>query len=102
MTPVDEPEAWPFDQGPLVAAITTRQVLREHHPILQVRHYADDHSWAFTCGTTDDVRDGLVISMQEALKLDPTIASIAHLPPGWSAWRPAAGGAWNEYRNEDG
>jgi hypothetical protein len=39
--------------------------------------------------------------MRAALKLDPAIASIAHLPPGWSAWRSAKGGAWKEYQNED-
>src|SRR5262245_15982766 len=32
---------WPFDQGKNVAAITTRQVLREGHPILRVIHYSD-------------------------------------------------------------
>ena len=39
---------WPFDQGPRVAAITTRQVLDDGLPILPVTHYADDvlHGWS--------------------------------------------------------
>jgi hypothetical protein len=36
---------WPFDQGPNVAAITTRQVLDNGLPILGVTHYSDDHAW---------------------------------------------------------
>jgi hypothetical protein len=63
---------WPFDQAENVAAITTRQVLREGHPILRVVHYSD-HSWAFTCGTTDDPKDGLVVGMGCIVKIDPTL-----------------------------
>ena len=75
---------WPFDQGKNVAAITTRQVLREGHPILRVVHYSDDHSWAFTCGTTSDPKDALVLSMKSIVELDQTVLSIADLLPGWA------------------
>ena len=75
-----------------MAAITTRQVLREGHPILRVVHYSDDHSWAFTCGTTNDPDDGLVVGMGEVLELDSTLAGIADLPPGWMAAREKVGG----------
>ena len=73
---------WPFDQAPNVAAITTQQVLQDGLPILNVVHYSEDHSWAFTCGTSDAVEDGRVIGMGQALRRDPTLASIADLPPG--------------------
>ena len=86
---------WPFDQAPDVAAITTRQVLERELPVLQVNHYADDHSWGFVCGTTDDVDDGRVISMAEAIQLDPTLATVADLPPGHTAWRETVGSAWH-------
>jgi hypothetical protein len=86
-------QSWPFDQAPNVAAITTRQVL-EGRPILRVVHYDDDHSWAFTCGTTNDEADGRVISMEEAVTLDSTIREVSDLPPGWRAWRRAAGRKW--------
>lgn len=85
---------WPFDQAPNVAAITTRQVLEEQLPILNVVHYEEDDSWAFTCGTSNDVADGRVISMQSALNIDPTLRTIADLPPGWHAWREHVGGEW--------
>jgi hypothetical protein len=64
---------WPFDQDKNVAAITTRQVLREGHAVLRVVHYSDDHSWAFTCGTTSDPKDALVVSMKSMVELDPTL-----------------------------
>jgi hypothetical protein len=83
-------QPWPFDQAPNVAAITTRQVL-EGHPILRVVHYEDDHSWAFTCGTTDDESDGRVASMKSIVQRDESLKEIADLPPGWKAscvWTP--------------
>lgn len=92
---------WPFDQAPNVAAITSRQVLDGGLPILNVVHYSDDHSWAFTCGTTDEVDDGRVICMSSALKIDPTLATIADLPPGWHAWREAPGKPWEREVNLD-
>jgi hypothetical protein len=36
---IDGIEGWPFDQGPNVAAITTRQVLELKLPVLIVTHY---------------------------------------------------------------
>ena len=91
---------WSFDQAPNVAAITTRQVL-EGLPVLLVVHYTDDHSWAFTCGTTDETSDGRVMCMAEALRLDKSLAEVADLPPGWGAWREKIGGAWQRYRTQD-
>jgi hypothetical protein len=90
---------WPFDQGPQVAAITTRQVLENGLPILRVIHYSDDHGWAFVCGTTDDSDDGRVIAMAEALQLDPTLRVIADLQPGFTAWRDHVGGIWSRAHN---
>jgi hypothetical protein len=91
---------WPFDQGPCVAAITTRQVLDDKLPILRVTHYADDHDWAFVCGTTNSTTDGRVIAMEEALRLDETLRTVADLQPGWTAWREHVGGDWHRFRND--
>jgi hypothetical protein len=93
-------EDWPFDQAPNVAAVTTRHVIEQRLPILCVTHYSDDHSWGFVCGTTDVTEDGRVISMSEALKIDPTLREIADLPPGWTARREKIGGKWQRVYNE--
>jgi len=86
---------WLFDQAPNVAALTTRQVLDEELPILVVIHYAEDHSWAFLCGTTAAESDGRVIGMRSAIRLDPTLSTIADLPPGWKATRTSVGEPWH-------
>ena len=83
-----------------MVAITTRQVIKDGLPILNVEHYLDHHSWAFVCGTTDRTEDGRVISMGTALKFDPTLRGIADLPPGWAAGREAVGAAWHRYESE--
>jgi hypothetical protein len=97
MMPEDD---WPFDQGPRAAAITTRQVLNDGLPIRRVTHYSDEHDWAFVCGTTDATEDGRVIVMEEVLRIDPTLRTIADLPPGWTACREHVGGQWNRFPNE--
>ena len=92
---------WPFDQPQNAAAITSRQVLREGHPILSVVHYSDDHSWSFTCGTTSDVQDGLVVDMGCIVEMDPTLTSIADLPPGWRAFRESIDSPWERWKDDD-
>jgi hypothetical protein len=87
-------EAWPFDQGPRTATLTTRQVLDGTEPIRSVVHYDDDHSWAFTCGTTNNTADLRLVGMEEVLKIDDALRSIANLEPGWTAWRKNLGEPW--------
>ena len=89
-----ETTSWAFDQGPSVSALSTKQVMEQGLPVLQVEHYADDASWAFTCGTTDDESDGMVVSMESVVAKDPLLVSIADLPVGWSAWRSSATAPW--------
>ena len=92
---------WPFDQGPCVGALPTRQVLEDGFHILRVVHYSDDEDWAFTCGTTNANEDGRFITMEEAMKIDPTIAEVADLPLGWGASRTHIGGQWSKYAVPD-
>jgi hypothetical protein len=95
MTDWSRSDNWPFDQTPNVAAITTVNVLERGAPVLVVVHYADDHSWAFLCGLTNDDSDGRVIGMGEAVGRDPTLREIADLPPGWRAQRARVGDPWH-------
>lgn len=90
----DATETWPFDQGPRVATLTTRQVIESEYPILQVVHYEDDHSWAFLCGTTDEDDDFRLVHMEEILAIDSSIRSIASLAPGMLASRVSVGSDW--------
>jgi hypothetical protein len=86
-------EDWPFDQGPNVAAITVRRVLKGD-PILFVAHDVDDHGWQFLDGREPDVREGRGICMADAVALEPGVLELADLPPGWIAWRQDRHSAW--------
>jgi hypothetical protein len=85
--------SWPFADKPNTASITTRQVL-EGAPVLRVTHDADDGSWQFLCGTTDDTADGRVVGLGEMYARDATLGELADLPEGWRAWRAAPGLPW--------
>ena len=91
---------WSFDQARNVATVTTRQVMREKFPILSVVHYAEDDSWAFTCGTTNKSEDLMLVGMGEVVDLDPTLKEISDLPPGWSATRKSVKNNWVRTRGE--
>ncbi len=91
---------WPFDQERNVATLTTQQVARSGLPVLLVTHYADDHSWLFACGTTNNMADYLIVGMGEVVDLDETLLEVADLPPGWSATRTGIGGDWRRYEGE--
>jgi hypothetical protein len=84
---------WPFDDKPNTASITTRQVL-EGAPILLVTHDADDGSWQFLCGTTDDPEDARIVGIGQVYKRDVSVGELADLPEGWRAWRASAKEAW--------
>jgi hypothetical protein len=94
-------EHWPFDQVPNAPAIKTRQVIKDGSPILCVVHYLEDDTWAFLCGTANGKEDGRVIRMDTALRINPTLTTIAQLRPGWFAQRTAVGSPWIEQLNTD-
>jgi hypothetical protein len=87
-------DAWPFADPPNTATITTRQVLEASAPILRVAHDADDGSWQFLCGTTNDPADGRVVGLGRMCARDPTLRELADLPEGWCAWRAGPGAPW--------
>jgi hypothetical protein len=87
-------DRWPFGDPPNTASITTRQVLEDGAPILRVSHDADDGSWQFLCGTTDDPADGRVVGLGRMYARDVTLGEIADLPEGWHAWRAGVGLPW--------
>ena len=91
---------WPFDQAPNVGALTVRAIL-EGDPVLFVSHDADDHGWQFLDGREPDTREGRLIGMHEVLRIDPTLRSIADLPPGWIAWRDRVGAPWSRARHTE-
>jgi hypothetical protein len=84
---------WPFDRPRNYSVFTTRQVLQRQEPILRVTHDTDDHSWQFL-GRDAGAEDGKIISLEEAVELDPSVLQVADLPVGWHAWRSSVEEPW--------
>ncbi len=87
-------DTWPFDQRRDCATFTTRQVLEGSEPILLVSHDADDHGWQFIGSTDASVADARVVGLEEIVQLDPSVLTVADLPPGWQAVRKKQGARW--------
>jgi Putative prokaryotic signal transducing protein len=93
---------WPFDQPPNAAAYATADIVDDGAPILLVFHDGEDHSWLFLSGDPSAQEDAKLISMRTALKQDPTLRTIADLPPGWKATRTSVDSPWiRETYHED-
>lgn len=90
---------WSFDQAPNVACITTPSVMAGD-AVLVVIHDDDDGSWAFLDRRAFDPKIAMVVAMSAVLDRHPDLHRIADLPPGWTAIRDAAEGAWSRKRTE--
>jgi hypothetical protein len=68
--------------------------MRDGEPILRVSHDADDGAWQFHYGGPVSTKDAMIVALEEVLKIDPTIASLANLPLGYYATRNDRASAW--------
>ena len=85
---------WPFDQSPNCASITLKKVINKTAPILHVVHDLEDHGWQFLGLEQPKEEDAAVVGMETILKIDPSVEEVAHIPPGWRAWRKSKETAW--------
>lgn len=100
MSHIHEFESWPFKEPVNTAAFTTRQVLRDAYPVLQVDH-DHDGDWQFLCGTTLESEDLTIVCMGCVLERDPMLALLADLPAGWFAVRDSASDNWSRSPYDD-
>ncbi|MGV3662400.1 MAG: hypothetical protein ACO1TE_19610 [Prosthecobacter sp.] len=89
---------WPFDNPPNVTTLTTRYVL-EGEPICHAYRDWSDGMWQFFPDRVTETADGKLVCLKEIFKLDPSIAQIADLPPGWMATRPSPREPWQRAKN---
>lgn len=100
--PADElPHGWPFPDPRNVATFTTRQVVRDSHPILLVTRDSDDGAWQFHSGEPVTPADGMIVRLEEMLKHDPTLAQLGNLLPGSQATRPDPDSRWERSAREE-
>jgi hypothetical protein len=88
--------SWPFHEGKNRAVFTTKPVL-DGHPILLVSHDREG-DWQFLCGTTNRAEDAKIVSLGCIFERDGTLAEVAGLPEGWTAYRRVKGAAWGRER----
>ena len=86
--------AWPFDQPQNCAIVTQRQCVENTLPILLVVHDAEDHGWQFLSGLAFDMADAQLVALGGIVRVDPSLLTIADLPPGWQAARESAESDW--------
>jgi len=89
---------WPFQDPKDLAVFTTKEVLENRRPILIVTHDVEDGAWQFHSGDSMQESDARIISLDEALTIDPTIAALADMPTGWIASRTTPSHAWKRER----
>jgi len=91
---------WPFRDEPNTMAITTRSIIHKREPILSVWHDEDDGMWQFLGSAEPNESDAVLVSLEEILSLDITVAELCELPLGWVAWRESAPSTWNFQKQE--
>ena len=92
---------WPFDQVESCAAFTNRDIAFDGAPILHICHDLEDHGWQFL-GLEDAQQENIVlVCMADIVKLDISVKEVAHIPPGWHAWRAKIGDEWQIEKYEE-
>ena len=86
-------QSWPFQDAVNTSSFTTRQVLENLHPIVEVYH-DHDGDWQFLCGTTSDTADLKLVCLGCMLERDATLSELADIPPGWYATRETPKSNW--------
>lgn len=85
---------WPFDQSPNCATIVSKSVIDKRKPILHVVHDEDDHGWQFLDNESEALEDLCIVGLGHVLDLDPSMAELAVLEPGWQATRDDTQAPW--------
>lgn len=74
-------------------ALTVRQIADGGQTVLLVIR-DDEGDWQFLIDGDFAEQDAMLVSVARMLKLDPTLADLADLPPGSRATRKRAGSGW--------
>ncbi|RYD19627.1 MAG: hypothetical protein EOP88_18245 [Verrucomicrobiaceae bacterium] len=90
MTTIDD---WPFDEPRNLAVFTTRQVLDDNEPVLEVYHDGDG-DWQFIGDTGGNETNCCIIALETAINLDRSMKELADLPLGFRAIRKNADSRW--------
>jgi hypothetical protein len=87
---------WKFSEPPNLAVIASKNVISGNNWIAHVSHDADDGSWQFLERSAEplDECDAVVVSLENILQIDPSVADVSDLQLGWHAWRESKESPW--------
>lgn len=68
--------------------------MEKTEPILRVTHDSEDHGWQFIGSTDANMKDAMLVSLEEVVSLDLSVLEVADLPPGWQATRESPVHPW--------
>ncbi len=91
------PSNWPFPQPPNEAVVTTIHVVHQRQPIVYAARFEEDGGWQFLSADPFEMKDALLVALDEVYALDRSIAALADLAPGWAAERCNASDPWRRY-----
>lgn len=83
-----------FEDDLNTAVITTKYVVDRQSPILYIFHF-EDGSWQFS-GPEENLpdEDYRVVSLDEIIKIDPSVLEVADLPFEGTAYRNEVSSSW--------
>lgn len=87
-------DEWPFDQPKNCAVFTISQIINGESPIQLVYHDLEDDGWQFVSNIEYTMADAKLVSLEEITKIDSTVFEVAHIDPGFHAWRDKVGDKW--------
>jgi len=85
---------WKFTEPENLATLTVDSILSGERPVLYVTHDVSDGGWQFLTGDEVDWSTVKVVSLSEAVAVDPTLQQLADLPLGWCAERATPDAPW--------
>ena len=86
------PDRWDSDLAP--AILTTPDIAQDKVPVLWVVHQPYPYGWTFLPPSGEVGPKPAMISKDEALRLDPSLAGVQDLPVGWQARRASVQDKW--------
>ena len=71
-----------------------KQVMSKELLITTVYHDLDDDGWQFIPNIETSMDDAMVVSLEEVVQIDSSVLEVAHIKPGFHAWRSDATSKW--------
>ena len=91
---LDRNSNFKFFESKILGVFTTKQVMYQNYPVLDVYHDIEDGSWQFLCGTTTDPKDLILVCLEEVIKKDLSLNELFYLELGKSAHRKSINDKW--------